>query len=216
MNTQDAYNAWSGSYDDMPNLTRDLELKATQSTLANKHYGRVLEIGCGTGKNTSWLQGKVERLIAVDFSAGMLEKAREKIAARHVKFVQADLNDSWNFYDQPVGLIICSLVLEHIESLDVIFKEANKALVPQGHFYICELHPFKQYAGSKARFEQSGETHSPTCYVHHISEYMEAAKANGFANPEIREWFDSDDPTGIPRLISFVFQKDREEVPFLK
>ena len=51
---------------------------------------RVLEIGCGTGKNTEFLQTKAERLVAADFSPEMLERAKAKIRAEHVEFRQMD------------------------------------------------------------------------------------------------------------------------------
>jgi len=38
----------------------------------------VVELGCGTGKNKAWLYTKAEKIIGLDFSQEMLNKAKEK------------------------------------------------------------------------------------------------------------------------------------------
>ena len=55
MSIQKAYNDWSETYDTDENLTRDLDQKVTRELLVNLHFNSILEIGCGTGKNTSFL-----------------------------------------------------------------------------------------------------------------------------------------------------------------
>ena len=56
----------------------------------------------------------------------MLAKAKIKIS--NGKFIQADINQPWNFTDQLFDLITFSLVLEHIRDLDFIFAEAARLL----------------------------------------------------------------------------------------
>ena len=78
---------------------------------------------------------------------------------------------------------------------------------PNGKFFICELHPFKQYTGSKAKFENKNGILELEVFTHHISEYVNCAIKNGFKLLELEEWFDDEDKTAFPRLISFVFEK---------
>lgn len=207
MSTQQHYNQWSATYDEVENKTRDLEKKAGQRILATLSFDNVLELGAGTGKNTAWLQEKAKRLVAVDLSEGMLAKAREKTQNDNVTFVQADITKEWGFVSEPFDLITCSLILEHVEDLRPIFAEAYKALNPKGCFYICELHPYKQYTGSKARFETEEGLQVLECFVHHVSDYVNAALENNFSVKALNEWFDEDDRNNPPRLISFFFQK---------
>jgi SAM-dependent methyltransferase len=47
--------------------------------------GRVLELGCGPGRNAIWLAGRGCQVTAVDFSAVALGWARERVAAAAVK-----------------------------------------------------------------------------------------------------------------------------------
>ena len=55
MSVEKAYNIWAHQYDINKNRTRDLDKKSTIETLSKFEFETVLELGCGTGKNTSWL-----------------------------------------------------------------------------------------------------------------------------------------------------------------
>jgi ubiquinone/menaquinone biosynthesis C-methylase UbiE len=166
-----------------------------------------LECGCGTGKNTVWLAQKAVSLTAMDFSEAMLEKAAEKLNTSHVTFVQADLTQRWPFEREAFDALTCNLVLEHIENLEPLFLEAARVLKKEGYFFVSELHPVKQYGGSKARFEKSGEMQVLPSFVHHASDYFKAATVAGLQCQKLDEWFDGEDKTAVPRLISFLFQK---------
>lgn len=204
---QEAYNSWAQQYDSNENKTRDLEARSLRETLAPLSFERCLEIGCGTGKNTVWLMEKAASATAVDLSEEMLEKARAKITATHVQFVQADITQPWSFAVTQFDLVGFSLVLEHIELLNPVLQKAAAALKPGGYLYISELHPFKQYNGSKARFETATGTQVATCFNHHVSDFTDAATANGLELLVLKEYFDEDDRTTIPRLLTLLFQK---------
>src|SRR5688500_761552 len=131
MNVQQAYNAWSQSYDTVENKTRDLEARALRESFSGENL-EILEIGCGTGKNTEFLQTKAANLIGADFSGEMLEKAKAKIRAENVEFRQMDLRENWDFAENSFDLITCSLALEHIENIDFVFSEAGRVLRNNG------------------------------------------------------------------------------------
>src|SRR5216684_4327423 len=114
MNIQQAYTDWSSTYDQDRNLTRDLDEIVTRETLASLCCDSILEIGCGTGKNTALLAQIGQHVKAIDFSSGMIEKAREKPSLDNVTFAAADLTQPWPCDDQSIDLISCNLVLEHI------------------------------------------------------------------------------------------------------
>ncbi len=207
MSVEQAYNNWAGQYDHDPNKTRDLDARATRETLKRYAFDTVLELGCGTGKNTRFLLEKAERVTGLDFSEEMLNQARIKITDSRVQFIKADLTQAWEVADGLVDLVTASLVLEHIENLDHIFEQTYGKLTRSGYFFISELHPFKQYSGSKARFDSPGGIQEPEAYVHHLSDYLNASEKNGFGLLELKEWFDEETENKLPRLISFVFQK---------
>jgi ubiquinone/menaquinone biosynthesis C-methylase UbiE len=205
MGIQNAYNEWSGIYDSNENRTRDLDKNVTRETLADQHFNSILEIGCGTGKNTIFLAQIGTKVHALDFSQGMIEKAKEKVRAGNVRFSTADLTERWPCEDSTYDLVTCNLVLEHIEDLSHIFSDAARVLQPNGRFLINELHPFRQYYGTKARFERGQEIVEVEAYVHHISDFTKAAHANGLKLVRLDEYWLTDDQDKPPRLISFIF-----------
>ena len=207
MDIENAYNIWSSNYDTNKNKTRDLDKKVTEETLSKYTFKSVLELGCGTGKNTKWLLSVGAEVIGLDFSQEMLTIAKESITDKRAQFKKADLNDDWEVADQYADLVTSSLTLEHIEDLNAIFRQANKKLKENGIFFISELHPFKQYTGSKARFETDAGMVELKVFTHHISDYIKSAESNGFELLELNEWFDETTQNEIPRLISFVFRK---------
>lgn len=207
MDIQNAYNDWSGIYDSNINLTRDLDSTVTRSLLASRRFDSILELGCGTGKNTVLFAEIGAQVHALDFSEGMIEKAREKVKAGNVRFEVADLTERWNCVDSAYDLISCNLVLEHIEDLLHVFSEAARTLQVGGQFLVNELHPFKQYGGTKARFERAGKTVEVEAFVHHISDFVHAAESNGLALVKLNEYWHEEDAGKPPRLVSLMFEK---------
>lgn len=204
------YNQWAATYDAVENKTRDADAVAVQTVLSTLPLHKVLEAGCGTGKNTVWLAQKTNSLTAMDFSEAMLQQAKAKVASKPVTFVQADIKQIWPFERAAFDTVTCNLVLEHIEHLAPVIKEAARVLKSGGYLFICELHPYKQYGGSKARFETGEGTQVLECYVHHASDYFWAAAQAGFNCLRLDEWFDETD-RNKPRLISFLFQKKGDD-----
>ena len=207
MNIQKAYNEWSETYDTDQNLTRDLDQKVTREALANLHVDSILEIGCGTGKNTTFLAQVGTRVHAIDFSEGMIEKAKEKVKAGNVRFSVADLTQPWPCEARDYNLIVCNLVLEHIQDLSFIFSQAFRVLDNQGTFLINELHPFRQYEGKKARFDRGEGVMEIPAFVHHISDFLNAAATNELRLVKLNEWWHEQDEGKPPRIVSFLFEK---------
>ncbi|HAV77782.1 MAG TPA: SAM-dependent methyltransferase [Anaerolineae bacterium] len=207
MNIQNAYNQWSDIYDTDSNLTRDLDARITRELITEQHFDSILELGCGTGKNTVFLAQIGGWVHAMDFSQGMIQKAKQKVKAKNVRFEMADLTGRWPCDDSVHDLISCNLVLEHIKDLSHIFTEAARTLRLNGKFLINELHPFKQYTGSKARFESGIATIEVDAFVHHVSDFTKTASANGLDLVKFNEYWHEEDAGKLPRLVSFVFEK---------
>lgn len=207
MRIQDAYTRWANTYDVDLNLTRDLDQVITKKSLEHLRFHTTLEIGCGTGKNTSLLSQLSKHVVAFDFSIGMLSKAKTKIARSNVSFAVADLVGIWPCKPASIELIACNLVLEHIEDLLLIFGEAQRVLTSKGRFFISELHPFRQYQGTQANFESANERIEIQAFVHHLSDFAEAAAQCGLFLEVFNEWWDEADRKKPPRLVSFMFQK---------
>ena len=207
MDIANAYNSWSSQYDTNDNKTRDLEALSLQKILQGKSFKYCLEIGCGTGKNTTWLLSICDQITAIDLSKGMLDIAKNKIQSDKVNFIEVDITKDWTFTNQTYDLVTFSLMLEHIEDLDAVFQKVSKVTAVGSQVYIGELHPFKQYAGSKARFETESGTHVVTCFNHHVTDFIQAANNSGFQLIQLDEQFDDADRSQIPRILNLLFEK---------
>jgi ubiquinone/menaquinone biosynthesis C-methylase UbiE len=207
MSIRDAYTDWATSYDTDRNLTRDLDQAVTRRTLSGQRFARILEAGCGTGKNTPFYAEIGQRVYALDFSEGMIRQAQAKMHHDNVRFAVADLTEAWPCASQSVDLATCNLVLEHIADLPAVFAEAHRVLKERGQFFVCELHPFKQYVGKKATFTRDQQATEIPAFVHHISDFLSAAESTTFTLRSLKEWWHETDQPTAPRLVSFVFEK---------
>lgn len=207
MSIQNAYNEWSGTYDSDENLTRDLDGRVTVESLGSLQFDSILEIGCGTGKNTVFLAQIGSIVQAVDFSQGMIEKAKQKVQAENVHFAMMDITKPWKFESQSFDLLVCNLVLEHIQSLPFVFGEAARVLQPNGYFFLNELHPFRQYDGKKARFYRNDEKIEVDAFIHHTSDFFKAAAEHGLSPIQLNEYWHEADQGALPRLLSMMFER---------
>lgn len=212
MNVQEGYDQWAGQYDTNENKTRDLEARSLREILADRTFQNVLEMGCGTGKNSPYLAGISKQLTAVDFSEKMLDKARSKNSDHNITFLQADLMATWNLPLSDYDLITFSLVLEHIENLHPIFDKINSITKPGSYVYIGELHPFRQYLGTRANFIEGEIKYTLPCYTHHISDFVKPATEFNFELISMKEYFDEEKSAAPPTIISFLFRKKAQGV----
>jgi ubiquinone/menaquinone biosynthesis C-methylase UbiE len=207
-----AYDRWAASYDTVENATRDLDARVLRRTPLNLAGRDVLELGCGTGKNTAWLGRRARTVVALDFSAGMLAKARQWVRAAHVRFVQHDVRRRWPAPDSSVDLVVGNLVLEHVRDLGPIYREMTRVLRPGGRILLCELHPERQRRGGQARFTDpaTGRTVRVKAYLHTVGEYVNGGIAAGLSLRHLGEWLEIGAPSDAPpRLLSVLFEKAR-------
>src|SRR5690554_673738 len=74
---RERYNRIAGGYDLLNPFIRPKWRRAVVS----QAWGRVLEIGVGTGKNLPYYNpDRVQELVAIDFSPAMLSRARRRVA----------------------------------------------------------------------------------------------------------------------------------------
>ena len=206
MNVQQAYSEWASTYDSDRNLTRDLDQTVTREALQDLRPTSVLEIGCGTGKNTALLARIATNVLALDFSEAMIQQARSKSSFDNVTFTLTDINEPWPCPDSSVDLITCNLVLEHVEDLSFVFAEAARVLNHGGRFFINELHPFRQYQGVQAHFRRNQAVTEIPAFVHHISDFLQAAAEAKLSLIKLQECWHDGDEGKPPRLISLTFE----------
>jgi ubiquinone/menaquinone biosynthesis C-methylase UbiE len=205
-----AYNRWAETYDTDPNRTRELAEQVLRKIDLPVSGREVVEIGCGTGRNTEWLATLARTITARDFSEEMLRLARARIQDPRLRFIQHDVRMPWPVPDDSADLIIAMLVLEHVERLETVFAEAARKLRPRGQLFICELHPMRQLLGGQAQFSnpQNGERELVPAFLHTVSDFVNGGLSSGLELQRLDEWRDPDAAANtIPRLLSLLLTK---------
>ena len=205
-----AYDRWSRRYDDDHNATRDPDARVVRQSPLHLAGARVLELGCGTGKNSEWLATQSRELVALDFSPGMLDVARRRVRAAHVRFVEHDITRPWPVDRASCDVVLGNLVLEHVRDLLPIYAEAARALRPGGQLFFCELHPYRQLLGGQAHFEdaETKQIIPVTAFPHTVSEYVNGGLATGFLLRMLDEHVEENAPIdAVPRLLSVLFER---------
>ena len=105
----------------------------------------AMEVGPGEGELLAQLATQFERVIAVDNSKEMLERAKNCIASAQRTNVQFILGDTTVAKKKNRSdLLIFNMVLHHISSPAKTFKEASEILNPGGTLLIVDLWPHDQ------------------------------------------------------------------------
>ena len=97
-----------------------------------------LEVGCGEGELLGELAGYFERVVALDVSAELLQRARQRLAGvTHLDWWCKELDSS--ACAGEFGLVTCSMVLHHLASPAELISEMATALAPGGYLLLCDL-----------------------------------------------------------------------------
>ena len=210
LDTQAGYSRWAEVYDSVDNPTRDLDALVLRRVLDAIPAQDVVELGCGTGKNTVWLAERFATVTALDLTEAMLAKARERVPAGNVRFLRHDLREPLPVEDDSADLATLDLVLEHIEKIGPVLSEAARVLRPGGRLFLCEYHPYRQLDGRQARFvdPESGQEQRVEAYVHSVAEFVNAGIDAGMTVERVDEWDDAGhDKAALPRLLSILFRR---------
>ena len=129
--TIQAYDAAPDKYasatGDMVNIV-EMDLMLSHMPSSEK---KILDVGCGPGRDAHVLDGKGYRIIGIDLSKELLKKARELHSG--LEFEQMDVR-KLEFPDNTFGAVWCNAVLLHLndKDLEIALQEIFRVLTPQG------------------------------------------------------------------------------------
>lgn len=121
------------------------ERPATLSLIPDVKNKKVLDAGCGPGIYSEWLLNNGAIVTAIDYSYEMINLLRQKFGDK-IMFHIADLNQPLYFLEnEEFDLIVCTMVLLHIENWLKVFNEFNRILKKNGIIVFSTVHPFADY-----------------------------------------------------------------------
>jgi ubiquinone/menaquinone biosynthesis C-methylase UbiE len=113
------------------------EVDFLESVIGDDTRGRILDVGCGTGRHTLELTRRGYQVTGLDLSAGLLEQAVRKAEREDLKveFVQGDAR-KMNFVEQfQTVIMLCEggfSLMESDEMDRMILRSTFRALKPGG------------------------------------------------------------------------------------
>lgn len=193
--TRDGYDMWSAHYDADGNPLIALESTVFADLIGDVRDKDLLDIGCGTGRHSIPLAAAEARVTALDFSQGMLDKARAKPGADAVRFIHHDLDSPLPLDDASFNIVLCALVLDHIANLDLLFSEFARLCRADGSIVITVMHPAMLLRGVQARFndpERGGKVVLESV-PNQVADYVTAALRAGLRIDHIAEYAMTDE-----------------------
>lgn len=134
------YDVWARVYDVLWRRYTENTLPVLQAAAAVRSDERVLDLACGTGALARRLDGSVPdlRLVGVDLSASMIDRARRKMGGRPgIRFVEADAHDL-PFSRAAFDVVLCANTFHYFSHPGTVLSEARRVLRPGGRLVLLD------------------------------------------------------------------------------
>jgi demethylmenaquinone methyltransferase/2-methoxy-6-polyprenyl-1,4-benzoquinol methylase len=109
---------------------------ATVRAVDPKSGERILDVAAGTGTSSAALARTGATVIALDFSAGMIEEGRRR--QPKIEFVEGDA-EKLPFGDDEFDAVTISFGLRNVEHPKTALAEMYRVLKPGGRLVVCEF-----------------------------------------------------------------------------
>jgi SAM-dependent methyltransferase len=186
VSAQEGYSLWASTYEDIVQDAMDIRLLARVQTVRWAQVGAAVDLACGTGRIGVWLKGQgVGTIDGLDLTPAMLDGARAKGVYRQLLL--------GNVLETPLpsaayDLVTISLADEHLPTVAPLYSEAARILRPNGYFVLVGFHPYFLMNGIPTHYTYpTGESVTIECYVHLMSDHVQAALSAGFTLREMYE-----------------------------
>lgn len=144
--------------------------------LGNRRFDAALDLGCGTGLVGEQLRGRARRIVGVDLSRNMVERARARGA--YTEVVQADVVEWLRAADASFDLVVAADVFIYLGRLEDVFAASARVLAPGGVFcFTVELASDAENIALRASLR----------YAHSRGYVESLARSNGFEITRIEE-----------------------------
>jgi SAM-dependent methyltransferase len=118
----------------------------------------VLDLGCGYGWFCRWAAANhARRVVGVDLSERMLERARLDSESMAIEYERADLNEI-RLSPQSSDVVYSSLTFHYVAAVDRLLSEVAAALVPGGALVFSVEHPIFMAPSNPRFIDDDGRT----------------------------------------------------------
>ena len=106
---------------------------------ANPRGGVCVEVGCGPGRMTAQLADRFDRVLALDVSPAMIERACAAVTAENVDFRTVSGEGLDGVEADGADALVCYLVLQHLPRRALVERYLNefaRVLKPTGEAFV--------------------------------------------------------------------------------
>ena len=190
----EVYNIMSDDYTHLEGYNADADLGlgcGLPTQFAKIKKGDVVvDLGSGAGNDCFIARhetGETGKVIGIDFTTAMIERARANAEARgynNVEFRQGDI-EHMPITSNVADVIVSNCVLNLVPNKDGVFKEIYRVLKPGGHFSISDV----VLLGALPEGLRKDAEMYAGCVAGAIQRdvYLELIQANGFENITIQK-----------------------------
>jgi SAM-dependent methyltransferase len=190
----EVYNIMSDDYTELEGYNPDADLGlgcGLPTQFAKIKPGNtVIDLGSGAGNDCFVARaetGELGKVIGIDFTPAMIDKARENAEKRgfnNVEFRQGDI-EKMPVTANVADVVVSNCVLNLVPNKDGVFKEIFRVLKPGGHFSISDVVLVGQLPAS---LQKDAEMYAG-CVAGAIQRqtYLELIQLNGFTNITIQK-----------------------------
>jgi 2-polyprenyl-3-methyl-5-hydroxy-6-metoxy-1,4-benzoquinol methylase len=173
---QQGYALWAESYDDDPdNWVIRAEEEHIWDLVGDVSGKDILDVGSGTGRHAVRLAEKAARVVASEPNEALrgIARSKTKDGRGNIEW----LNHPLEALPSAIGqfdLVLCCLVLSHIEDLATAVSNLSRFVKPGGSLLLSDFHPFNLMIGWRTSFRHAGRKYVVPNYLHLPSEYFTA------------------------------------------
>lgn len=177
LDVQAGYARWSASYDTIPNPLIRAEEPVVRAMIDAAPIGAALDAACGTGRHAVYLRDRGHRVIGVDATPEMLEKARARLPDADLRTGQLE---ALPLETASVDLAVCALALTHVREPEPAIGELARVLRPGGRLVLSDLHPAMVLLGATGFFVGAdGAAGNVESFHHPHGRYLAAFREAG-------------------------------------
>jgi ubiquinone/menaquinone biosynthesis C-methylase UbiE len=190
----EVYNIMADDYTELEGYNPDADLGlgcGLPTQYANIRKGDVvIDLGSGAGNDAFIARnetGETGKVIGIDFTPAMIEKARQNNEVRgfnNVEFRQGDI-EKMPVATNTADVVVSNCVLNLVPNKDAVIKEIYRVLKPGGHFSISDIVLEGQLP---KEIREAAEMYAG-CVAGAIQKevYLELIEANGFKNATVQK-----------------------------
>jgi 2-polyprenyl-3-methyl-5-hydroxy-6-metoxy-1,4-benzoquinol methylase len=171
---------------------------AVERLLAVRPGERILDVGCGNGVSSHRLARLGARVVAIDYSARLMELARSRSQdlADRIEYRLVDATDEEQLLALGEGqfdALLCNMALMDMPVIDPLLRAGRRLLAPGGRFVFAVLHP--AFHSNAVRFCTETETGEDgievTRHAIKLSDYLvvPAGKGTAMRGEPVPNWY---------------------------